>query len=94
MALYDFKRRWPENTLGKYYVGNQCTDCDLCRNTAPTVFGRNIELGYSYVMKQPETKEEDDLCKIVVEHCCMSTVHADGLDYDWKAIPGTPDLPL
>ena len=27
--------RYFENVTGKFYVDNQCIDCDLCRETAP-----------------------------------------------------------
>ena len=39
--MADIANRYPENTAGKYYVDNQCIDCDLCRETAPDNFTRN-----------------------------------------------------
>ena len=52
--------KWPVNVPGKFYVDQQCIDCDLCRETAPGSFSRYDEGGYSYVMKQPATEEEVD----------------------------------
>ena len=49
----------PENVEGKYYVDEQCIDCDLCREEAPKNFTRQEEEGYSYVYKQPENEEEE-----------------------------------
>ena len=46
---------------GKFYVDDQCIDCDLCRETAPANFTRSDDGGYSYVFKQPTTPEEEDL---------------------------------
>ena len=50
--------KWPENVKGKFYVDEQCIDCDLCRETAPENFTRNEDGGYSLVYKQPTSQEE------------------------------------
>ena len=52
----------PENVEGKYYVDEQCIDCDLCREEAPNNFTRQETEGYSYVYKQPENEEEESDC--------------------------------
>jgi len=61
--MADVANRYPENTGGKYYVDNQCIDCDLCRETAPDNFKRNDDGGYSFVYKQPENPDEEARCK-------------------------------
>ena len=76
MANREFKQ--PENAPGKYYVDDQCIDCDLCRETAPTLFTRNEEGYYSYVSKQPETAEEIDLMVAAMEGCPVEAVGDDG----------------
>ena len=48
--------KWAPNAAGKFYVDQQCIDCDLCRETAPGFFTRHDEGGYSYVHKQPTTE--------------------------------------
>ena len=50
--------KWAENVAGKFYVDEQCIDCDLCRETAPDFFTRNEDGGYSFVHKQPESDED------------------------------------
>ena len=75
-----------ENVRGKFYVGDQCLDCDLCRHVAPEIFARNDEGGYSYVRKQPETAEEEARCREAIVGCCTETIHDDGLDFDAAAI--------
>ena len=70
--------RYPENVLGKYYVDDQCIDCDLCRETAPTLFTRNEAGCYSYVSKQPETEEEGELMIAAMEGCPVEAVGDDG----------------
>jgi ferredoxin len=50
--------RLPESVPGPFYVTSECTDCDMCRETAPTIFRRHEEIGYSIVFHQPETEAE------------------------------------
>ncbi|PYK90518.1 MAG: ferredoxin, partial [Verrucomicrobia bacterium] len=33
--MADVANKYPENAAGKFYVDEQCIDCDLCRETAP-----------------------------------------------------------
>jgi len=51
--MADIANRYPDNNPGKYYVDNQCIDCDLCRETAPNNFKRSDDGGFSFVYKQP-----------------------------------------
>src|SRR5215475_16169823 len=57
--MADAANKYPENVPGKFYVDDQCIDCDLCRETAPANFKRNDDGGHSYVYKQPETPDEE-----------------------------------
>ena len=56
--MAEIEDRYEDNVVGKYFVDEQCIDCDLCREVASDNFKRNEEDGYSYVYKQPETEEE------------------------------------
>ena len=76
--MADKSERWPENAAGKFYVDNQCIDCDLCRETAPANFMRNEDGGYSYVYKQPENDEEAQLCMEALEGCPVEAIGEDG----------------
>src|SRR5689334_7084534 len=76
--MADVADRDPENTGGKFYVDNQCIDCDLCRETAPANFTRNEDGGYSYVYKQPSTPEEEALCKEAKEGCPVEAIGDNG----------------
>jgi ferredoxin len=84
MSFEGFKHRWPENVAGKFYVGNLCLDCDLCRGLAPGVFAHNDEQGYSYVKKQPETADELARCRETLAGCCTESIYDDGDSFDWK----------
>jgi ferredoxin len=76
--MADVANRYPENINGKYYVDNQCIDCDLCRETAPDNFKRNDDGGYSFVYKQPESPEEEARCKEAKEGCPVEAIGEDG----------------
>jgi ferredoxin len=54
--MADIANKYAENVSGKFYVDDQCIDCDLCRETAPANFTRIDDGGYSYVFKQPTTR--------------------------------------
>jgi ferredoxin len=75
MAEKDNKNK--ENSKGRFYVDNQCIDCDLCRDMAGDFFVRQDE-GYSYVVKQPQTKDEIDLCEEVMDSCPVGAIGDDG----------------
>jgi ferredoxin len=49
--MADIANKYAENVSGKFYVDDQCIDCDLCRETAPANFRRSDDGGYSYVFK-------------------------------------------
>lgn len=72
--------KWGENVAGMFYVDQQCIDCDLCRETAPSFFTRHDEGGYSYVHKQPTTEEEISLCREALEGCPVEAIGEDGAE--------------
>ena len=76
--MADVANKYPENASGKFYVDEQCIDCDLCRETAPENFTRNNDGGYSFVFKQPGSPEEEDLCKQAMEGCPVEAIGCDG----------------
>ena len=39
--MADIANKYAESVAGKFYVDNQCIDCDLCRETAPANFMRH-----------------------------------------------------
>jgi ferredoxin len=78
IIMAEVANKYPENVTGKYYVDDQCIDCDLCRETAPANFTRNDDGGHSYVHKQPTTPEEETLCKEAMEGCPVEAIGSDG----------------
>ena len=76
--MAEIDNKYDKNTGGKYYVDDQCIDCDLCRSTAPDNFMTEDDLGYSYVFKQPENEEEEELCVEAMENCPVEAIGDDG----------------
>jgi ferredoxin len=76
--MADAANKYPENVTGKFYVDEQCIDCDLCRETAPANFKRNDDGGHSYVYKQAEAPDEEALCKEAMEGCPVEAIGSDG----------------
>ena len=76
--MAELDEKWPQNVKGKFYVDEQCIDCDLCRETAPENFTRNEDGGCSFVYKQPTSQEETDLCMEALEGCPVEAIGEDG----------------
>lgn len=76
--MADIADKVPENAPGRYYVDDQCIDCDVCRDTSPSNFTREDDNGYSYVYKQPETPEEAELCEEALMACPVEAIGNDG----------------
>lgn len=68
----------PGTVHGPFYVDNTCIDCDLCRESVPTVFRRNDELGATIVYHQPETLEESQQAQAALEDCPSDSIGNDG----------------
>lgn len=77
-AMADAENRYSQNVTGRFYVDDQCIDCDLCRETAPANFKRDEDGGHSFVFKQPESPEEEALCKEAMEGCPVEAIGDDG----------------
>ncbi|MDB4459228.1 ferredoxin [bacterium] len=76
--MAELENKYSDNVTGKYYVDDQCIDCDLCRETAPDSFTRSDDGGYSFVFKQPEGEDEVNLAKEAMEGCPVEAIGEDG----------------
>lgn len=88
--MADVINKYPENVPGRYYVDDQCIDCDGCRQTAPKNFTRDEESGHSYVSRQPQTAEEEAKCEQAMRECPVEAIGNDG---DFVAGPGAKGAP-
>ena len=76
--MADKDNKLTENVPGRFYVDDQCIDCDACRETAPDFFRRNDDRGYSYVHKQPTDDESVELSREALEGCPVEAIGEDG----------------
>ncbi len=77
--MADYENKWDDNVKGRFYVDEECIDCDLCRETAPDNFTRNDDGGYSFVFKQPENEDEEQQAREAMEGCPVEAIGEDGL---------------
>ena len=75
--MAEHTKRLPTNVPGRWYVDANCIDCDLCRETAPTVFKRDDEGGNSFVFHQPATEEEQRLAEEALSGCPVEAIGKD-----------------
>lgn len=77
--MADKNLKTPENVPGRYYVDNTCIDCGLCPDTAPHIYKRFDEGGYSIVHRQPQTPQEMALAEEARESCPTESIGNDGV---------------
>jgi ferredoxin len=72
------------NVSGPFYCtspedpdGQGCTACTICYNDAPDFFAEDSE-GYAYVIKQPETEADIELCRDQIAACPPGSIGEDG----------------
>lgn len=76
--MADMQNKWPDNVAGKFYVDDQCIDCDACRTEAPKSFKRNDDSGYSFVYAQPSSPEELEAAQAAMDACPVEAIGNDG----------------
>ena len=76
--MADITRQVPQNAPGKFYVDDTCIYCDLCVETAPSVYAEHGDQGWAFVMRQPETSEEIRVAMEAVEGCPTESIGTDG----------------
>ena len=70
-------KKHPLNVEGKYYVDFDTCLYHCCFDIAPSNF--KVDENYvAYVFKQPETSEEENLCKEAMLTCPVEAIHDDG----------------
>jgi ferredoxin len=77
-TLSSMKQRIKENVPGKFYSIEKCIGCSLCYELSPKNFGMNLDEGYGFVFKQPETQEDEALCLKVMQSCPADAIRDDG----------------
>jgi ferredoxin len=62
--------------VGEYFVAEQCIDCDLCRQMAPTIFERKFtgSSGISVVARQPSCDVEHQKAAEAMDACPVGAI--------------------
>ncbi len=76
--MADINDKYGDNVAGKFYVDRSCIDCAACNLTAPDHFKLDEDDGHAFVIKQPETAEEVELCVEAMEGCPVESIGDDG----------------
>lgn len=71
--------RLSQNVSGVYYVDSTCIDCDQCRATAPAIFRRNDEIGFSVTYRQPVSADEINQAEEARLGCPTESIGNDGV---------------
>lgn len=77
--MADSNSRLSENVPGAFYITCECIDCDMCRETAPSVFKRNDDIGFSVAFHQPETEVERQQAEEALRGCPVEAIGNNGL---------------
>ena len=72
------ENKYPENVEGKYYVDDECIACDACVLAAPDHFGMDDDDGHAFVVLQPKSEEEEEMCQEAMEACPVEAIGNDG----------------
>jgi ferredoxin len=74
------EERIKENAPGKYYIINKCIGCSLCYELSPRNFSMNLDEGYNFILKQPETQEDEAQCMKAMQSCPADAIRDDGFE--------------
>jgi ferredoxin len=75
--MADKTLRLPANVFGKYYVDETCVHCELCHDIAGEHFGNN-EKREGFVIRQPVSVAEVELCQRARQCCPVEAIGDDG----------------
>jgi len=65
--MADVANKYAENVPGKFYVDDQCIDCDLCRETGAANFKRNDDGAIPMSINSRRRQRKKALCKEAME---------------------------
>lgn len=67
----------PKNVPGKYYTTETCDGCAYCASLAPQHFDFEKSTNTYYVIRQPETPEEEESVQEALEDCPVDAICVD-----------------
>ena len=75
------EKRRAGNVPGRYYVNENCIDCQLCADLAPGNFACNEEFEYHYVARQPQNEQELERVLDALNSCPTESICEDDKNY-------------
>lgn len=84
--MAEYELRFENNADGRFYVDEECFNCDLCSNDAPAFFREADNGGNHIVFRQPESEAEIELVIDVLNCCPAEAIGEDGPDVQTTAL--------
>lgn len=70
--------KYDDNAQGTYYVDLECIACDTCTMIAKSFFKLTDDCDHAYVVKQPTSSIELNLCQQAMDDCPVNAIGNDG----------------
>lgn len=77
--MADYELRFEDNVSGRFYVDDECINCDICSENAPAFFRESDEGGHHIVFHQPQGEAEIALALEALEDCPAMSIGDDGI---------------
>ena len=61
----------------KYTVDENCIACDACVVEAPDFFSMDEEEGHVFILKQPESDKQIELCETALDSCPVGAISSE-----------------
>ena len=90
--MADYIDKHSENVPGRFYVDSTCISCVSCHSIAPAFFKLKNSNEYSFVIRQPATQGELEICEEALRECPVNAIGNDGMPSDEPALRATAPL--
>ncbi len=80
--MADKTNKYDDNIPGRYFVDKECISCDACVLAAPDHFQMHDLDAHAFVIKQPNSKVEEQACRDAMEGCPVEAIGNDGSETD------------
>ena len=70
--------RHPRNAPGRYYVCDGCDGCAYCAAVAPDLFEFEKSTNTYFVVRQPQTAEEEEWMVEAMDDCPVDAIRSNG----------------